>query len=621
MGKAIIISGGQGGEYEVDLVRNIDRITANISKLEAMAADVQAEIDRLLTTDDHTEIPPLKIELAAIEKYIKGLERIPERVRATVWAADLSTELSGEVGTMEIPDDPGSGVNIVPDGPKHDQSKYNAARDGIIHPIMNMGPASAFFLRAIMPGIQKHKPMYRYGTITDITDGKATVAMTTALDVNSLSLNQGDELSGVPFYYMTCDDAAFVVGDEVVVQFSREWSTPKIIGFKDHPRSCAEVIYIRVDDQEVVWRVSTQSYATNIPDENGDPITFPCPVGTTQHWRDNLVTANSIIFYYWGKNYLPHTRPGLSVTQPYDTTHEFSECEGVSAHVDGAQVAVVDHNSVTALNTYGTGDVGQYTEHQANDWFAGFPYTTAWPIGPTLITHGYILNIPAPWPSEDIPDYDYMDTYNWQTSMATAKGFCCPGYNPGMVGYYYGVKATSAYYTDEITSPADEDPYNLDEPVWGAESHAITYELTTPISPAHGLSKHELSTYTEATQLDKAKVEGATRTGTSYPKVDVLNLGGEINYSHKSIIQIYTLVSRATHVKWTSPGSWDLIKHPYNRDAIVSIEAFSSSIEEEGYDPNGAPEALTLSQFVKDALPEGDTPPTIETEFYLWDEA
>lgn len=145
MGKAIIISGGQGGEYEVDLVRNIDRITATITKLETMAADVQTEINRILATDDHAEIPLLKIELAAIEKYIDGLKKIPEKIRATVWAADLSIGLSGEVGTMEIPDDPGGGVNIVPNGPKHNQSKYDAKRDGIVHPIMNMGPASAFF--------------------------------------------------------------------------------------------------------------------------------------------------------------------------------------------------------------------------------------------------------------------------------------------------------------------------------------------------------------------------------------------------------------------------------------------------------------------------------------------
>ncbi len=620
MGKAIIISGGQGGEYEVDLVRNIDRITATITKLETMAADVQTEINRILATDDHAEIPLLKIELAAIEKYIDGLKKIPEKIRATVWAADLSIGLSGEVGTMEIPDDPGGGVNIVPNGPKHNQSKYDAKRDGIVHPIMNMGPASAFFLRAIMPGIQKHKPMYRYGTITDITDGKATVAMATALDVNNLSLNQGDELSDVPFFYMTCDDAAFVVGDEVVVQFSREWSTPKIIGFKDHPRSCAEVIYIRVDDQEVVWRVSTQSFATNIPDVNGDPITFPAPLGTAQHWLDNLAVSNRNINYYWGKNYLTQGKP-VSPVDSYDVTNTFpGDCDGVSALVDGTMRPVQDRNIMTLANNYGAGEEGDYTEVQTDDWMSGFPYTTAWPTYSSMLAEGYSLSYPAPRPVEDLPEWDTIDTYNWDTSMATSKAFCCPGFMPGFVGFYYGVRATNVYRLYEITYPQDPDPYNLDNPVYSDRTQDITYRLTTPIDPVMDDFLHDLSTYTEATQLDKAKSVGATRFGTSYPVMDVCSMRGLINTSRKTVIQIYALITRLTYANYTNPGSYDIIREPYKLEAIASVEALKDDIEVDGYDPNGAPETPALSQFVQGALSEGATPSTIEAEFYLWDE-
>ena len=40
--------------------------------------------------------------------------------------------------------------------------------------------------------------------------------------------------------YKTCNAAAFIVGDRVVIQFTgQNWSAPRVIGFESHPRDCA----------------------------------------------------------------------------------------------------------------------------------------------------------------------------------------------------------------------------------------------------------------------------------------------------------------------------------------------------------------------------------------------
>lgn len=116
MGKATIISGGEDGLYEADIVYNLDRIKARIVQLKAQIEELQTEIEKLELTEDKTGMPLLKIQMAALQKVVAMLEAIPETKRVSVWAADLNEELSGIVGTVEVPDDPARGVNIFPGG-------------------------------------------------------------------------------------------------------------------------------------------------------------------------------------------------------------------------------------------------------------------------------------------------------------------------------------------------------------------------------------------------------------------------------------------------------------------------------------------------------------------------
>ncbi|MCK9362151.1 MAG: transglutaminase-like cysteine peptidase [Syntrophales bacterium] len=53
----------------------------------------------------------------------------------------------------------------------------------------------------------------------------------------------GVKLLAVPVEYMTCNSSAFIVGDEVVVEFTgQNWLTPKVIGFTKNPRACCTML-------------------------------------------------------------------------------------------------------------------------------------------------------------------------------------------------------------------------------------------------------------------------------------------------------------------------------------------------------------------------------------------
>lgn len=55
----------------------------------------------------------------------------------------------------------------------------------------------------------------------------------------------GVRLADVPVEYMECNAEAFADGDEVVVEFTdRDFSQPKVIGFKDNPASCAGKCFV-----------------------------------------------------------------------------------------------------------------------------------------------------------------------------------------------------------------------------------------------------------------------------------------------------------------------------------------------------------------------------------------
>lgn len=181
-----------------------------------------------------------ELEKSSLEKkkqYI--ILNFPSDETLSAWCADLTENLSGNVGTIEIPGERGT-VLIQPG--YEDNAVYNLSRDGQIQPTIAANPYQTYYNLAMFPGWQKWKPTFRFGTITsiDYDNDLASVTLDNALSSQqALDINQSNALENVPVEYMQCNSVAFEVDDEVVIRFEYDWNTPKIIGFKDNPAYCA----------------------------------------------------------------------------------------------------------------------------------------------------------------------------------------------------------------------------------------------------------------------------------------------------------------------------------------------------------------------------------------------
>jgi len=165
------------------------------------------------------------------------------------WCADKTEDLTGNVGVIEIAGDRDKGVNIQPGYLSN--AIYNATRDGMLYEVPMSGgsqhAAGNYWNWSLRPGWQKWRPNYRYGTISNIDHNANTADVTLEAcpatdtpDGQSLDCNQAASLTGVSFSYMSCNSAAFVNGDEVIVKFTgNSWAAPVVIGFKSEPKPCS----------------------------------------------------------------------------------------------------------------------------------------------------------------------------------------------------------------------------------------------------------------------------------------------------------------------------------------------------------------------------------------------
>lgn len=185
---------------------------------------------------------PLRSKMAMLQAQKKAAEKDKIAVLAVqvdlsreAWCADLTENGTGLVGTIEIPGESDL-ILIKPACPAP------VAGDGSLLDRRFMSPEQAFWNAAVLPGWQKFKPTYRWGTITALDIGANTANVTLGAVTSSaqrLGVDQTATLVAVPVEYMTCNAAAFEVGDNVVVQFTgQDWSAPKVIGFVTDPRPC-----------------------------------------------------------------------------------------------------------------------------------------------------------------------------------------------------------------------------------------------------------------------------------------------------------------------------------------------------------------------------------------------
>ena len=159
------------------------------------------------------------------------------------WCVDYSTEIAPDtkVRTIEVPGYRLKGepsMVIAPGGSGTSGVKYGQLRSAL-----TMTPETVFLNAALEPGHLKWRPRWRYGQITWISESedKCHVALEQEwgrrVDVApKMPLNDKATLENVPIRYMSCNRAAFEVGDWVVVEWKD--NEPAVIGFRSEPRSC-----------------------------------------------------------------------------------------------------------------------------------------------------------------------------------------------------------------------------------------------------------------------------------------------------------------------------------------------------------------------------------------------
>jgi len=265
MGKGTIISHQGSGLYSVEIQYDRTGIDAAISELE----DYIQACDNVINDAESTETQALyaKARKLSAQKridYLQDTDKVPDDETVSAWCTDLTTDLSGNVGTIEIGREPDNGLLIQPG--YEDNAVYDADRDGQLVPTMAMKPLANFINLGFLPGMQRWIPTYRTGTITDIDYAADTcdIALTNvSSSQQGLEINRADTLSDVPISYMSCNAAAFETGDEVVVAFSGfDWAGPQVIGFVNNPAACAVLILIvssQSGDEAFAWNAAADS--------------------------------------------------------------------------------------------------------------------------------------------------------------------------------------------------------------------------------------------------------------------------------------------------------------------------------------------------------------------------
>ena len=274
MGKVRIVGGGEKGQYSVEVLHNRDRIDAEIGFLAGQIAEMIARRDELQAEYDEAviarnvaaaavdekvaayiaggsegvlsveaelialaqasaRVQTIDVDLAMVkgrllqaEKRHEALDNIPKEEIQPAWCADFTEDLEGEVRSVEVPDEGREFLLIHPG--YNDGHVYDQARDGQLFWREGQTGYQAYFNAAILPGVQRWHPQYRFATIEALDKEAHTATIAYAsMDSSAQGLLITDPLAkrtDVPIEYMQCDSAVFEVDDQVLVELQeRDW--------------------------------------------------------------------------------------------------------------------------------------------------------------------------------------------------------------------------------------------------------------------------------------------------------------------------------------------------------------------------------------------------------------
>ncbi len=250
-----------------------DKETA-ITTQEAAIATLQTTLDAAITAGD---VPGARAAVASLSKarvVLRALQRDKERLEAVradakarrqtlqnikteidldLWVADFSLGLQTDnkrpAPTAEVPGESFE-VVLLPANGADRTPKFDQATHGIQMPLEVMSGPERYYNAALLAGWQKYTPGYRVGKIlAKNADGTVELFLLGPLQSSQQSLpvvpaSPHDEkeptYKNVPVKYLTCDAAAFRVGDEVLIEYQEHDALqPRVIGFRNHPRPCA----------------------------------------------------------------------------------------------------------------------------------------------------------------------------------------------------------------------------------------------------------------------------------------------------------------------------------------------------------------------------------------------
>ena len=238
-----------------------DVVAAALKKYTAAA--VELNIQQGKTAQANAALEILKTQQAQLQKDDAKWSNMELEATRDVWCVDLTEDATGDVATIEIPGETKHFL-IAAEG------KKATSADGLVVAREVQSAAQVFFNAAILPGWQKFRPTYRAGTITALDYAKDTADITLSTDdvssAQKLGINQTDTLENVPVEYMTCNSAAFDIGDICVIKFEeQDWTQPKVIGFFDNPRPCGSgigVAYEGADGMQYAVLTPSGTYQT-----------------------------------------------------------------------------------------------------------------------------------------------------------------------------------------------------------------------------------------------------------------------------------------------------------------------------------------------------------------------
>jgi len=281
-------------ELEVTTI-TADRLVLvdEVSDLESELDSLNAELKELQTerTKLQFNLKIFTLEKTALEKrkaYLEDPANVPENPVENIWCVDLTEDLSGDVGILEIAGLRDGGQNIQPG--HEGNAVYDGVRDGKLRPAIATPSPETYWDWAMQGGWQKWKPTYRWGIITAIDHDLNTCDIQLDPQTNpdsGLDVNQTDTLSDVEIEYMNCDSSAFDVADIVVIEFEdNDWSKPKVIGFKSDPKACLKYCVAKIGLYSTVFNMISGEVADDIP-TNADPevmATFPVLSSEISDW-------------------------------------------------------------------------------------------------------------------------------------------------------------------------------------------------------------------------------------------------------------------------------------------------------------------------------------------------